>query len=73
MVPQMMYYSLLYAYERAGKTIDFTIDDIYDWIDENGGIDKGVFWNDFLIAFGKSMNQDVPELLEADKKKVTKK
>ena len=66
-VPQMMYYSLVYSYQRQNKEIDFSIDDIYDWIDENGGLDNG-FWNEFVFAFGESMNKDVPE----DKKKVAK-
>jgi hypothetical protein len=66
-VPKMMYYSLVYAYQRENKEVNFTQDDIYDLIDENGSV-NGAFWNDFLIAFGKSMNQDVPA--NDDKKKV---
>ena len=66
-VPKMMYFSLLYAYQRANKEIDFTQNNIYDWIDSNGGT-IGAFWNDFLIAFSKSMNQDVP--VDESKKKV---
>ncbi len=59
MVPKMMFYSLLYAYKRSQKEVDFTIDDIYDLIDENGGLHNG-FFNDFLVSFQESMYKDVP-------------
>jgi hypothetical protein len=66
-VPKMMYYSLLYSYQRQNKEVDFSQEDIYDLIDENGSV-QGSFWNDFLIAFTKSMSQDVPT--EESKKKI---
>jgi hypothetical protein len=69
MVPKMMFYSLAYSYKRSQKEIDFTIDDIFDWIDENGGMNNG-FFNDFLVAFQESMYKDVP--VDNSKKKVTK-
>ena len=68
-IPQMIYYSLVYSYERQGKELDFTIHDVYDWIDENGGI-NGKFSNDYQSAFVQSMNQDVP--VDESKKKVVK-
>lgn len=66
LMPKIMYYSRLYAYKREGKEIDFTMYDINDLIDENGGI-GGKFWFDFKIAFNESMFKDVPT---EDKKKV---
>jgi len=68
MVPKMMFYSLAYSYKRNQKQIDFSIDDVYDWIDENGGINNG-FFNDFLNAFTDSMYKDVPT--DNSKKKAT--
>jgi hypothetical protein len=68
-VPQMMYYALAYAHKRANTELELSIDDVYDLIDENGGV-SGAFWNDFLIAFAKSMNQDVP--VDESKKKEVK-
>ncbi len=59
LMPKMMYYSLVYGYKRIGKTIDFTMYDVHDWIEENGGI-GGEFWNSFHIAFNESMYKDVP-------------
>jgi len=58
-VPQMMYYSLAYAARRNNTEMTMTIDDIYDMIDENGGI-LGSFSVEFQNAFLASMNQDVP-------------
>lgn len=66
LMPKIMYYSRLYAYKREGKEIDFTMYDINDLIDDNGGI-GGKFWFDFKIAFNESMFKDVPV---EDKKKV---
>jgi len=66
LMPKIMYYSRLYAYKREDKEIDFTMYDINDLIDENGGI-GGKFWLDFKIAFNESMFKDV---LVEDKKKV---
>lgn len=66
LMPKIMYYSRLYAYKREDKEIDFTMYDINDLIDENGGI-GGKFWFDFKIAFNESMFKDVPV---EDKKKV---
>lgn len=59
LIPKMIYYSLAYSYKRNGKEIDFTMFDVNDWIDENGGI-GGSFWNDFQNAFNESMYKDVP-------------
>lgn len=59
LIPKMMYFSLLYSYKRNSKQIDFTMYDINDLIDENGGI-GGSFWNDFQKAFNESMYKDVP-------------
>lgn len=66
LMPKIMYYSRLYACKREDKEIDFTMYDINDLIDDNGGI-GGKFWFDFKIAFNESMFKDVPV---EDKKKV---
>jgi hypothetical protein len=66
-IPKMIYYSLAYSYKRKDQEIDFTIYDVNDWIDENGGI-GGDFWNNFQKAFNDSMYKDVP--VDNSKKKV---
>jgi len=70
LMPKIMYYSLLYSYLREGKEVDFSIYDINDLIDENGGV-GGEFWNTFKLAFNESMTKNVP--VTEGKKKVTKK
>lgn len=65
-VPLLMFHSRKYACERKKLPVEFTIEDIYDLIDENGGI-GGDFWNDFQVAFYNSIFQNVP--LDTDKKK----
>lgn len=70
LMPKIMYYSHLYAMKRQGIEIDFEMENLHDFIDDNGGV-GGKFWIDFKIAFNESMVKDVP--VDADKKKVTKK
>jgi len=70
LIPKMMYFSLAYSYKRSSKEIDFTMYDINDLIDDNGGI-GGAFWTDFQNAFNDSMYKDVP--VDDSKKKVNPK
>jgi hypothetical protein len=70
LIPKIMYYSRAYSMQRNGLNIDFNMGDIFDLVDNNGGI-GGEFWNNFSLAFSNSMNKDVP--VQEGKKKVTKK
>ena len=70
LMPKIMYYSHLYALQRQGLSIDFTMHNLHDFIDDNGGV-GGKFWMDFKIAFNNSMYKDVP--VDDTKKKVTTK
>lgn len=67
LMPKIMFYSHKYALKRQGSEIDFTIENLHDFIDDNGGV-GGKFWIDFKVAFHESMFKDVP--VETDKKKV---
>jgi hypothetical protein len=69
-VPLMMLHSMNYALYRKGEEETYTLDYVYDLIDDNEGMD-GDFWNKFLLAFNDSMFKGVPVV--EDKKKVTKK
>lgn len=69
LIPLLMYYSRLYACKRLDLAIDFTQEDIFDYIDENGGV-GGKLFAEFSLAYMNAMTQDVPV---DDKKKVTKK
>lgn len=67
LMPKIMFYSRLYAAKRNGLDTSFSMFDINDLVDENGGI-GGQFWFDFKNAFNESMFKDVP--VDTDKKKV---
>lgn len=69
-IPLLMFHARKYACERKKIPVEFTLEDIYDFIDENGGI-GGEVWNEFQLAFYNSIFQNVP-IVEDDKKKVTK-
>jgi hypothetical protein len=69
LIPKLMFYARKYACDREGKEVDFTIYDINDLIDENGGF-GGSFWNDFAVGFRESMHKNVP--VDESKKKVTR-
>lgn len=68
LIPLLMYYSRLYACKRLGIDVNFTQEDIFDYIDENGGV-GGQLFADFSLAYINAMTQDVPV---DDKKKVVK-
>lgn len=67
LIPQLMYYARLYAAKRNNTPIDFTQEDIFDYIDDNGGV-SGQLFKDFAEAYVRAMTQDVPT--QDDKKKV---
>lgn len=67
LLPKLMYYARLYACKRSGSPIDFTQEDIYDYLDENGGR-FGQIALDFQKAYTDAMTEGVPV---DEKKKVT--
>jgi len=70
-IPEMMYYSTLFADQRAGKEVDYDAYSVAEWIDEADGI-NGKEVVSFITAFFQSLTKDVPTQPEV-KKKVTKK
>ena len=74
-IPEMMFQSLKYGYDRVGASVDFSLYDVAEWIDENGGV-SGDLVQTFLKAFGESMktspsaNPQTRKSTRADKKKV---
>ena len=71
LIPEMMYYSTLFADKRANKEVDYDAYDMAEWIDSAGGI-NGKEVIDFTTAFFQSLTKDVPSQ-SIDKKKVSKK
>jgi hypothetical protein len=60
LVPELMYISASYGLRRKGKEIDFTKDEFFDWLDNDGGFSNGNLGK-FLDAFTKSLTLDVPK------------
>jgi len=52
-IPTLMYESIKYS-----KDVDFTLDDLVEWLDDEEGKKT---MNDFLLAFIKSLSKDVPK------------
>ena len=52
-IPTLMYESIKYS-----KDIDFTIDDLIEWLDNEEG---KTTMNEFLLAFVDSLKKDVPK------------
>jgi len=71
LMPKLIYYSRLYACKRLGLNTDFTLDDVFEYIDDNGGM-GGQFFKDWFNAYIIAMTKDVPQDDSEDKKKVTK-
>lgn len=71
LIPEMMYYSTLFADQRAGNEVDYDAYSVAEWIDEADGINGGAVIK-FTTAFFQSLVKDVPEQKEV-KKKVSKK
>lgn len=63
--PLLMYYSRLYACKRNNEKVDFTLDDVYDYIDEKGGL-VGDICVEFIMAYRECMKNHIPS---DDKKK----
>ena len=50
---RLMYYSMVYALKREGKDVDFTLYDVFDWMDD--AEDFTEITTRFQIGFMKSM------------------
>ena len=66
-VPLMMFHSCAYGYIREGKEVDFTLQNMIEWIDDTD-VETLQKFNE---AFVNSLVKNVP--IDTSKKKVTKK
>jgi hypothetical protein len=71
LIPEMMYYSALFADKRANNEVDYDAYDVAEWIDLEGGINGNIVV-EFTTAFFNSLTKGVPTQPE-NKKKVLKK
>ncbi len=67
-LPPVMLESAKYAALRKGETLDLSLFDIIDLIDEDGGLHSKATL-DFYNAFIKSLTKDVPEEPKEEPKK----
>jgi len=59
-VPKLMYFTAAYGYIKKGEKVPFTVYDVADWIDEDGGI-SGTLFSEFIDAFSNSLTQGAPK------------
>ena len=68
-VALLMFHAGSYNCLRANEACDFTVMDVYDWIDnEPNGLQSEAVQK-FITAFYESMSRDVPKDKEPGKKK----
>lgn len=69
-IPELIYLSLSYNAKRKKEVFDYTEEDVFDWIDEAGGVTSSVY-QEFTTAFTESLGADVgktqPQKKEAKK------
>jgi len=73
-MPELLFYSLKYGYDRVGADIDFNIFEVTEWLDEDGGIASPFalnFMNKLGLAMGGADAKEETKII--DKKGVKKK
>lgn len=68
-IPELIYLSLAYNSKRKKEAFDYTEEDVFDWIDEAGGVTSPVYQS-FTNAFTESLGTDLGK--ETPQKKVAK-
>lgn len=58
LIPELIYLSLSYNATRKKEKFEYSLDDIFDWIDDDGGV-KGDECQKFINAFTQSLGADV--------------
>lgn len=70
-LPELIFFSLAYNCKRAKKEIDFDLDDVFEWIDEDGGAKSDVlafFVKSLHESLGTDLGKTEPQAKEAKKK-----
>lgn len=57
-IPELIYLSLAYNAKRKSEKFDYSEEDVFDWIDEAGGVTSSVY-QEFITAFTESLGADV--------------
>lgn len=69
-ITELIYHSFAYNCKRKGQDVDFDLDDVFDWIDESGGVSSEAY-KKFLEALFASIGVDLGK--EVPQKRVAKK
>lgn len=62
-IPIIFYYGIKWDVERGGKIADFTLGDVYDWLEEEGLQSEKV--DGVVQGFIRSLYDNVPAIKEA--------
>lgn len=57
-IPELIFHSLAYNAKRKNEDFKHTLDDVFDWIDEAGGVSSDVY-QAFITAFTESLGADL--------------
>lgn len=69
-IPELLFQSLKFNAEKKKEAFDYTVDDVFEWIDESGGVQSTVF-QDYVEALMASLGVDLGK--ETPQKKVATK
>lgn len=70
-LPEMIYYSLKYGYDRVDAKPEFNIFNVTEWIDERGGVESDIIQL-FMEKFSESMGINSDEVNKEAQKIVKK-
>ena len=70
LIPELIYLSVSYNASRKKEKFEYTSDDVFDWIDDAGGV-KGDVCQNFINAFTESLGADLGK--DSPQKKVATK
>lgn len=59
--PKLIYHSLVTNCQLSGQEVDFTIEDVYDWVEEDGVGNEESALVTFVNAFAESMKKIFPD------------
>ena len=71
LVPELIFLSLEYNYKRKKEAPEFDQDDVFDWIDDAGGVNSDIyktFMESLTQSLGTDMGKETPQKKVATKK-----
>lgn len=69
-IPELIFLSLAYNCKRKKEELDFDQDDVFDWIDEAGGVNSDIyktFTEALTQSLGVDLGKEKPQKKEAAK------